>query len=276
MSDDEDVQYNHTNRAFLQALLSRSTLTFEEAQPILAAIFTAHGPSPSTLLSTTKLTPFTEGRETLPGDVTLEDFQSYISAANSAISPFDLEIRSTTHQLSRTRTYALVNTTSDPITQLATTHSPDEIAFLKRLLDAMFETHNTRRAEVMAITSTQAIQLHKAPEGTRRETQNGGATQGSGGLGLTMVQAEKVLKGLVDEGWLERSSKGFYTLSVRGLMELRGWLVETYNDVEDEEDGDAGRPVPRVKSCFACKEIVTMVRQALSTSPSISGVYMRS
>jgi hypothetical protein len=45
-----------------------------------------------------------------------------------AISPFDLEIRSTYHQVSRTRTYALVNTTSDPITQLATTHSPDALA----------------------------------------------------------------------------------------------------------------------------------------------------
>lgn len=46
MSDDEEeeeAQYNNTNRAFLQAFLARSTLTFEEAKPILAAIFTAHG-----------------------------------------------------------------------------------------------------------------------------------------------------------------------------------------------------------------------------------------
>ncbi len=45
MSDDEEEeqQYNNTNRAFLQAFLARSTSTFEEAKPILAAIFTAHG-----------------------------------------------------------------------------------------------------------------------------------------------------------------------------------------------------------------------------------------
>ena len=201
----------------------------------------------------------TETRETLPGDVTEEDFQSYVSAANTAISPFDLEIRSTYHQVSRTRTYALVNTTSDPITQLATTHSPDEIAFLKRVLDAMFETYNTRRHEIMAITSTQAIQLHKPPsESNRRETQNGSTTQGSTGQGLSMVQAEKVLQGLVEEGWFEKSRKRFYSLSPRGLMELRGWLIETYND-SGEEDEEEDAPVPKVKTCFACKEIITVV-----------------
>jgi len=200
----------------------------------------------------------TEGRETLPGDVTEEDFQSYVSAANTAISPFDLEIRSTYHQVSRTRTYALVNTTSDPITQLATTHSPDALAFLKRVLDAMFETYNTKRHEIMAITSTQAVQLHKAPsEGNRRETQNGSTTQGSTGQGLTMVQAEKVLQGLVEEGWFEKSRKRFYSLSPRGLMELRGWLIETYNDVGDDEEEE--EPVPKIKTCFACKEIITVV-----------------
>jgi len=41
--EEEEAQYNNTNRAFLQAFLARSTLTFEEAKPILAAIFTAHG-----------------------------------------------------------------------------------------------------------------------------------------------------------------------------------------------------------------------------------------
>ncbi len=202
----------------------------------------------------------------MPGDVTEEDFQSYVSAANTAVSPFDLEIRSTYHQVSRTRTYALVNTTSDPITQLATTRTPDELAFLKRLLDAMFETYNTRRQEIMAITSTQAVQLHKTPsEANRRETQNGSTTQGSTGQGLTMVQAEKVLKGLVEEGWFEKSRKGFYSLSPRGLMELRGWLIETYNDVGDEEEEhEEEEPVPKVKSCFACKEIITVVCYAFS------------
>jgi len=75
-----------------------------------------------------------------------------------------------------------------------------------------------------------------------------------------MVQAEKVLKGLVEEGWFEKSRKGFYSLSPRGLMELRGWLIETYNDNGEEDEEE--ETVPKIKSCFACKEIITVVRYA--------------
>lgn len=39
---DEDG-YNDSNRAFLQAFMARSTMTFEEAKPVLAAIFSVHG-----------------------------------------------------------------------------------------------------------------------------------------------------------------------------------------------------------------------------------------
>ena len=207
-----------------------------------------------------------EKRETVAEDVTQADFSAYVSAANNAISPYDLEIRSTYHQTTRSRIYALVNSTSDPITQLATVHTPDEISFLKRVLDAMFETYNTPRHEVMAITSMQAIKLHKSPTEEVRQTPNGAETQGSAGQSLTMGQAEKMMKTLVEEGWLEKSIKGFYSLSPRALMELRGWLWDTYNDNdEDEEDEeDEGRVSKKIKQCFACKEIITTVSKAAS------------
>ena len=70
-----------------------------------------------------------------------------------------------------------------------------------------------------------------------------------------MMQAEKMLKSLVEEGWFEKSKKGFYSLSPRALMELRGWLTETYNDDDDDDD----ERVLKVKLCFACKEIITVV-----------------
>ncbi|KAL9024645.1 MAG: hypothetical protein Q9196_006364 [Gyalolechia fulgens] len=243
---ENDEQWNDGHRAFLQAFMARSTLTLEEAKPLLAAILTAY-----------------EMKETLPEDITEADFNSYISAANTRISPFDLEIRSAFHQGTRQRTYALVNSTSDPIIQLATVHTAEEISFLKRVLDAMFETYNTPRHEVMAITSMQAMRLHKPSDHERRETQDGTETQGSAGQGLKLVEAEKMLKTLVDEGWFEKSKKGFYSLSPRALMELRGWLIETYNDVDDEGDEDEER-VLRIKQCAACKEIVTVVSRPTS------------
>lgn len=201
---------------------------------------------------------YLERREILAEDITEADFQAYINAANTAISPFDFEIRSTYHQTSRKRIYALVNATEDPIIQLATSHTADEISYLKRVLDVMFETYNTSRQEIMAITSMEAVRLCKAPVETSRETQNGSATQGSAGQHLTMVQAEKMLKTLVEEGWFEKSARGFYSLSPRALMELRGWLLDTYNDMEDAEDDEEERSM-RIKRCLACKEIITVV-----------------
>jgi hypothetical protein len=41
--DDAESQYGNCQRAFLQAFIARSTLTFDDAKPILAAISTAHG-----------------------------------------------------------------------------------------------------------------------------------------------------------------------------------------------------------------------------------------
>ncbi|KAK0662427.1 Non-structural maintenance of chromosomes element 1-like protein [Lasiodiplodia hormozganensis] len=225
-------------------------MTFEEAQPILAAILSARD----------------ETRPVAPADVTEAVFHGYVSACNAALSPLDLEIRSsrpqTTSPHRQPPVYAIVNATSDALTQIATTHSPDEIAFVKRLLDAMFETHNTRRAEVLALTSMQAINLHKAsPRSRDSGIGAGGAgateTQGSSGASLTMAQAQKVLDDLVEEGWFEKSAKGFLSLSPRALMELRGWLIETYNEPTGGDDSD-DEGVERVKMCEACREIVTV------------------
>lgn len=243
MSRDRDAElhsYDNAHRAFLQAFLSRQSMTFEQARPIIAAIETADTPD----------------RPTLENDVSQEDLDNYISTLNFAISRFDFEIRSTFHQTSRQQVYALVNTTSDALTQMATIHSADEIAFVKRVLDAMFDTYNTPRAEVMAVTSMQALKLAK--DNGRREEGNAQAQQSSGGL--TMSQAEDMLSSLVDEGWFEFSTRGFYSLTPRALMELRGWLMDTYNDqpVDEEEDDYEEERYERIKFCQACREIVTV------------------
>ena len=175
-------------------------------------------------------------------------------------------------QVDRTRIWALVNTTSDPMTQLATSHSADEISYLKRLLDAMFETYNTPRQEIMAITAMQAVRLHKNPsESQANNTQNGGMTQGSAGKGLTMADAERTLEGFVEEGWFEKSHNGFFTLSLRALMELKHYLVTTYNGLNDEEEGEDEERVERIKNCYACKELITVVSPSHPPMNTISG-----
>ncbi|KAF3480970.1 FAD dependent oxidoreductase [Arthroderma uncinatum] len=235
--------YDDSHRAFLQAFMARSTMTLEEAKPVLAAIFTV-----------------SEGREILPGDITQTDLNTYIAATNTAISGFDLEIRSTVHQTQQSRVYALINSTSDPLMQLATTYTADEIAYVKRLLDAMFESNNTSRCEAMVVSSIEAVRLARVTaNNTRRQSE--ATSQGGTAQPLSMKDAEDMLKRLVAEGWLERSRQSYYSLTPRALMELRGWLVETYNDEEDEDDYDRDTPRnDKIKMCFACKEIITVVR----------------
>ena len=110
----------------------------------------------------------------------------------------------------------------------------------------------------MAITSMQAVRLHKSSGDDRRRNEG---TQTNDGQGLTMAAAEKVLKDLVREGWLEKSRAGFFTLSPRALIELKHYLLSTYNHPpeEEEEDEAESRRYEKIKLCAACKDIVTMV-----------------
>lgn len=116
----------------------------------------------------------------------------------------------------------------------------------------MFDTYNTRRQEAMVISSMQALQLAKAGAGDANRRESGTqqqATQGGAAQSLTMTQAETMLKQLVEQGWFEKSRKGYYRLSPRGLMELRGWLVAAYND----------EGIRKIKFCAACRDIITAV-----------------
>jgi hypothetical protein len=211
-----------------------------------------------------------DGRETLPNDVSMEDFTGFVNTVNSALHPFDYEVRMTYPQTATTRSpetavYALVNTTSDPQTQLATTHTVDEIAFFKRVLDSIFETHNTKTREVIAVKHMEAARLNKAPRDRDSTMANvdtqGQQTQAPTNASLTQAAAGHVLDKLVEEGWLEKSGGGYLTLTPRALMELRSWLVEVYNEPDEEEDEDDGPQWQRIKFCEACRDIVTSVRR---------------
>ena len=233
--------YNQDSRAFLQALMSRGTLTLPEAQHIIAAILDAKNRGRSDPVD--------------PAAITQEDLDDYVRAARSALGPLDYDIRRAQHQLTREWVYALINVHSDPGTQLATTHTPEEIAFIKRLLDAMFETYNTRRMEVMAVDEAQALKVSR-PRNTGRESNAASdvgrgdqAPPASANKGLKHSEVLALLKSLVAEGWLEKSRDGFYSLSPRALLELWSWLMATYNDPEQDWQ--------RIKFCEGCKEMVT-------------------
>lgn len=234
--------WGDAHRALLQAFLSRGILTFREAKPIIAAIFTASSD---------------QGHQADPDEISEAQFRALMSKMRDAVAPLDYDIRSTTHQTSREQIWALINAHSDPSTQLATSRNPEEIAFIKRVLDAMFETYNTQRQEVMAVTAAQARKVARPSARNERNEDADGEeapqTQQAPDRGLKHSDVEKLLPSMVEEGWFEQSDEGFYSLSARSLMELKTWLLEAYNDPDAGPDD-----WQRIKSCEACKDIVTV------------------
>lgn len=240
--------YSDAHRAFLHAFMARGTLTFPEARKIIAAIGSAY-----------------RGESQVdPGYITMDIFDNFIRIAREAVEPLDFDIRNTRDQVrGGERVWAFINAHSDPATQLSTTRSPEEVAYIKRLLDAMFDTYNTPRMEVMAVDEGQALRVSRPPRrqsnvhGNNESDDGGGenneapASTAAADRGLKHSEVLSLLSSLVAEGWLEKSRDGFYRLSPRSLMELWSWLMATYND----PDSDAAWQ--RIKFCESCKEIVT-------------------
>jgi len=185
-----------------------------------------------------------------------------VQTTNAKIAPLDFEIRSTRDQTNRTLTYALVNTASDTFTQLATTMTPDEIAYVKRLLDAMFEENNTKGKEVMAVKDMRAIQLARAPQVPRPSQVGESATEAmrveANVKSISNVDAERILQDLVLQGFLQKSRANYYSLAPRALMELRAYLKETYNEAPMQDEDDDSEPLVRIRDCEGCREIVTV------------------
>ncbi|KAK6532250.1 hypothetical protein TWF281_006442 [Arthrobotrys megalospora] len=248
------MSYSNIHRAFLQALLIRPFIDVQEGRELLAAIKSAEAGSQVSIES-----------------VSEKDFRAIVHTIQNTISSFDLDVREMPDQEDGNRCYALVNSANDDIIRFATTHTPDEISYFKRLLDEMFDTSNTVYAEIMAVKSMRAISLNKNPPSERenREVVVEGAngeearqTIAGAGIGLTKQEAEDCLTRFVDEGWLERDSAGYHFLSTRALLELEGYLVETYNVEEEEEQEDGtvkrGPKKTRIKHCGYCKYIHTV------------------
>ena len=274
--------YNDSHRACLEAFWSRGSWTYADSRALLAGILTAHA----------SRTPRTDSSDNPdvepvgPEDISEQIFNSFTAAAAETVAKYDFQIRSTVHQISGERVWAIVNTTSD-FTQDATQHTPEEMAFIKRVLEAMFDSYNTPRAEVMAITSMQALKLarprpqqqqQQQPQQPQQPQQNGASVNPSSDdgdgentamvnddtilnattqttaadKGLKLNEAEAVLGSLVSGGWFELSPAAYYSLTPRALMELRAWLLATFND----PDVPAGE-WQRIKSCEACRDIIT-------------------
>lgn len=233
--------WTNVHRAFLQALMSRGSLTLEEARPILSTIHNA------------------EQRNGTHGagidGIGLHDMEAIVGMIREAISPLDYDIKKHRHQTTKEDVWAFININSDLSTQLATTHTADEMSFIKRLLDAIFDTYNTPRIELMSVTGDQARKLSR-PLRNRSSLAGDGepvTSQAATDKGLKHSEVDALMTSLTEEGWLEKSPAGFYSPAPRALLELWSWMIDSYND----PDADANE-WQRIKHCEACKDVVTV------------------
>lgn len=114
----------------------------------------------------------------------------------------------------------------------------------------------------MAVTSIQAGQLAKVSRRPRQSQVNpdGDEVREEGHVkGIDISASEDVLKMLVDQAWFTRervNGTTYFSLAPRGIMELRAYLKETYNEPGDADEDE--EPIVRIRDCEGCGEIVTM------------------
>jgi hypothetical protein len=110
----------------------------------------------------------------------------------------------------------------------------------------------------MAIKHTDASNLARPSRRSRQSQINAEPddTQEQVDTGISLSEADAVLTSLVSERFFQKSRAEYYSLAPRGLIELRAYLKETYN--ETAEENEAGTAVTRIHDCEGCKEIVTV------------------
>ncbi|KAI8061573.1 Nse1 non-SMC component of SMC5-6 complex-domain-containing protein [Gongronella butleri] len=189
--------WNDSHRLFIQSILSHKIMDEEQGRRIYEKICDMASVQPN------------------------EDFNAFLGEISHKLNELDMAIKQSQHQTSGRTLLALVNTKSDEIAQLATTHTADEILFYRRLIELIM----TADDEKYSIGSTAAIQ------------------QGARVMKVSQKAVQEALDVFVGEHWLA-DVNGCYTLSPRALMELSGYLHNEYPDM--------------VKECSVCSDLITV------------------
>jgi len=227
--EDETGKLNHVQQALVQAFIHRRTMDTD------------------TLVQTwTRLL----GKE--QGTVSQRAAEVAVSACNVQLIPFDLEIKQTRDQNNGHVVWAFVNTMSDGPMQLGTLFSADQVKFFRLLLDEMFDLNNdVERGEVMAVPTTAALNL--VSKRREQELQK-----------MKKADIQDLMDDYVKQGWLEKSEKGYLSLTPRALAELQPYLVETFNSGEEDDASN-----DKVHSCFSCKNLVTVGKRCANRDCSL-------
>ncbi|KAJ3405111.1 hypothetical protein CcCBS67573_g01087 [Chytriomyces confervae] len=149
-----------------------------------------------------------------------DQLSAFASSLNEHLALLDLELASIADPDTGVLFWALVNTSADQVSQLATSRTANDIAFIKRLIQLI----------MTADDDVYQISMHDA----LRESKLGK---------FTLAESEALIESLVDNGWFSKNENGWLTLGLRALMELKSYLRQEFEE--------------SVQFCSVCKEIIT-------------------
>ncbi|ODO05000.1 hypothetical protein I350_05612 [Cryptococcus amylolentus CBS 6273] len=133
-----------------------------------------------------------------------------------------MEIAQARDQRTGDTSYILRNIDATEVAKLATDLNQQEVDFYRKLVEAIMISYPAN-----SLANGQARSLVKDLEGTTKPPQS---------------WAAKLLESLVSRGWISRSKRGRYSLSMRAIVELETYLKSEFPDY--------------VHSCLRCKRLV--------------------
>lgn len=159
------------------------------------------------------------------------EFNDVISMINKKISFLDFEIVNVNDMdMPDVKIYIFVNKKDNGSIKFTTNMTENRIVAVKAIIDRIFNDKF-----VNAAAMTYLVKPMRLIEILREEH------------GMSSTEAEEFLQSLEVSIWLERYHDT-YTLSLRGLSELRQFLIEKYGLVKDGGT---------ISTCFGCQNLIT-------------------
>lgn len=209
--------YTDAEKALLQYIISVGSVKEEDLKSLYTKLKESETPHQQIAL------------EDIPGfkERKLDDAVENI---NDRLHLLGYEVTKSKSQDTQEMYYVYINTVTDTPSKISTPHSAKEIDVIKKIIEKIIVECED---ESFVITNTDALRICSS------------AAQ------MSASEGENFLKRVVDEGWLDRSSKGRYSLSIRALAELKKTLIDQYG-VRSAENSEG-----QITLCKGCNEIVT-------------------
>ncbi|OCH95004.1 hypothetical protein OBBRIDRAFT_746510 [Obba rivulosa] len=202
------VSSNDVQRLFLQSMLSRRMVSYNLALKLWEKCVEAVRAADETL--------------DVPFEGSRDSWNSFVTRLNDTLDPLNLELAHSHDESTGKEMFALVNRKDDAIAQMATDYTSVEIVYFKAVVEQIMLAPN----ESYCVSSLAALREVNSLK-----------------TNMTKAQAEVVLGSFVTRGWLLKSKKGRYSLSIRSLMELQDYLKNNYPE--------------EIFECTICSEVIT-------------------